>query len=230
MQPYFMPYIGYFQLINAVDVFVIYDNIEYTKKGWINRNRILVNGNAEYFTLPIKKGSDFLHVNQRFLADTFSHDKQKILVKIKECYRKAPNFEETYFLIEEIFSFDITNLFEFINNSIIQTCNYLEINTKIIISSTLNIDHNLKSQEKVLAICKELNASEYVNPKGGIELYSKKTFEKNSFKLSFLETKDFQYKQLGELFIPFLSIIDVLMNNKCEYYKFFLNEFKLLND
>ncbi len=78
MQPYFFPYIGYFQLINTVDEFVVYDNIEFTKKGWINRNRILVNGKDEYITLPIKKDSDFLHVKDRFLAETWSKDSAKM--------------------------------------------------------------------------------------------------------------------------------------------------------
>jgi hypothetical protein len=98
MQPYFIPYIGYFQLINAVDKFVVYDNIEYTKKGWINRNRILSNGKEDIITLPLSKASDFLHVNQRFLAESFEKDKNKFLRKIQECYRKAPNFNFGYSL------------------------------------------------------------------------------------------------------------------------------------
>ncbi len=96
MQPYFLPYIGYFQLINAVDKFVIYDNIEFTKKGWINRNRILVNGKDEFISLPITKASDFLHANQRYLASNFENEKNKILRKIKESYRKAPYFKITH--------------------------------------------------------------------------------------------------------------------------------------
>lgn len=219
MQPYFMPYIGYYQLINAVDVFVVYDNIEYTKKGWINRNRILVNGKDEFITLPLKKDSDFLNVNQRCLAASFEHEKQKILRKIKESYRKACNFHEAFALTEEIFNFNCTNLFEFVFNSIKVVCNYLEIVTELVVSSTIKINHNLKSEEKVIAICKQLNASEYINPIGGTELYSKKTFEKNGIKLCFIKTKDFQYKQLGEIFIPILSIIDVIMFNSKDEVK-----------
>ena len=79
MQPYIFPYIGYFQLINAVDKFVIYDNIQFTKKGWINRNMILVNGKDEYITLPLKKDSDFLNVDERVLSDTFKQEKKKII-------------------------------------------------------------------------------------------------------------------------------------------------------
>ena len=139
MQPYFFPYIGYFQLINAVDEFVIYDNIEFTKKGWINRNRILVNGKDEFITLPLKKDSDYLNVNQRFLSDTWSLDKKKILNKIVEYYRKAPQFDQVYPLVEKCFNSDETNLFSFIYNSINQILQYLSISTKISISSKINI-------------------------------------------------------------------------------------------
>ncbi|MFZ4680566.1 MAG: WbqC family protein [Flavobacterium sp.] len=219
MQPYFLPYIGYFQLINAVDVFVVYDNVEYTKKGWINRNRILVNGKDEFITLPLKKDSDFLHINQRFLADSNKQDKEKMLRKIKECYRKAPNYQEAFALTEEIFSFNSANLFEFVFNSIKVVCDYLEIKTKFTLSSTINIDHMLKSEEKVIAICRQLKASKYINPIGGKELYSKKTFQLNGFNLCFIKTQDFQYKQQGEIFIPFLSIIDVIMFNSKDEVK-----------
>jgi hypothetical protein len=220
MQPYFVPYVGYFQLINSVDLFVVYDNIEFTKKGWINRNRIFVNGKDEYITLPLKKDSDYLHINQRFLSDSFEQDKQKMLRKIKECYRKASNFQQAFALTEEIFNNNSTNLFEFIFNSIKVVCNFLEISTELVVSSTININHSLKSEEKVIAICKQLNAREYINPIGGTELYSKKTFKKNLINLCFIKTKDFQYKQHGEIFIPILSIIDVLMfNHKDEVKK-----------
>ncbi len=211
MQPYFMPYIGYFQLINAVDVFVVYDNIEYTKKGWINRNRILVNGKDEFITLPLKKDSDYLHINQRNLADSFEVDKHRILRKIKECYLKAPNFKQTFVLIEEIFSFDCTNLFEFILNSIKIICKHLDIKTELFISSTININHDLKSEQKVLAICKSFNADCYINSFGGIELYSKEVFFKENIELKFLSKSEYSYSQIGPKFVPNLSILDVLM-------------------
>src|SRR4030042_5533275 len=93
MQPYFLPYIGYFQLMNAVDEFVIYDNIEFSKKGWINRNRILVNGKDSYITIPLKKDSDYLDVRDRYLAETWSSEKIKMLKRIIGSYRKAPRFD-----------------------------------------------------------------------------------------------------------------------------------------
>ena len=228
MQPYFMPYVGYFQLINSVDKFVVYDNIQYTKKGWINRNRILVNGKDEYISLPLKKDSDYLYVNQRLLSENFLKDKLKILNKIKECYRKSPNFKEAFCLIEEIFSFNSTNLFDFIYNSIKVVCNYLEIKTELIVSSTIDINHNLKSEEKVLAICKELKSSVYINPIGGVNLYYKSNFIDRGVELLFLKSDELKYNQFGNEFITLLSIIDVLMFNNCLKIKKMLNNYKLL--
>jgi hypothetical protein len=114
MQPYFFPYIGYFQLVNAVDEFVIYDNIEFTKKGWISRNRILVNGVDTYISLPLKKDSDYLHVKDRYLADTWDIERKKMLNRITESYRKAPYFKETYEVIEKCILYEDRNLFKFI--------------------------------------------------------------------------------------------------------------------
>ena len=213
MQPYFFPYIGYFQLINAVDEFVIYDNIQFTRKGWINRNRILVNQKADYISLALKKDSDYLNVNQRLLSDTWSVDKKKMLNKIVESYRKAPQFEPAYSLFEKCLMIDETNLFDFIHHTLKETLKYLSISSKITVSSTIEIDHQLKSEEKVLAICKALNASTYINPSGGIELYSKERFERNGIKLQFQKSNPINYLQYKNEFVPWLSMVDVIMFN-----------------
>lgn len=228
MQPYFFPYIGYFQLINSVDEFVIYDNIKFTKKGWINRNRILVNQNEDYISLPLKKDSDYLNVNQRFLSDTWSVDRKKMLNKIVESYRKAPQFEPVYSLFEKCLMIDETNLFDFINHSLKETLKYLSISSKITVSSTIEIDHQLKSEEKVLAICKAQNASTYINPSGGIELYSKERFEQNGIKLQFQKSNPINYLQHKNEFLPWLSIIDVMMFNSIDEIKTMTNNYKLI--
>jgi WbqC-like protein family len=216
MQPYFLPYIGYFQLIHAVDVFVLYDNIEYTKKGWINRNRILVNGKDEYITLPLKKDSDYLHIDKRSLTDTFVDEKIKTLRKIAACYRKAPFFNEGYALIERIYACSDTNLYSFIENSIRQVCAYLDIKTTLVVASEQNIDHLLRSEEKVLALCKQLGAKTYINPIGGVELYKRKRFMKEQIDLNFLRPNPFVYSQFQHDFVPWLSIMDVIMFNSRE--------------
>jgi hypothetical protein len=212
MQPYFLSYIGYFQLINEVDEFIVYDNIQFTKRGWIHRNRILENGKDVFISLPLKKDSDFLNVNKRYLADDFDKQRIKLLNKIKNNYRKAPFFEDVFPLVKKVLYYDDNNLFQFILNSIIEICNYLGIKTPIKISSTINIDHSLKGAEKVKAIVKALKADVYINPIGGVDLYNKMDFANDDIDLKFIKTNEFEYCQFDENnFIPFLSIIDVMM-------------------
>ena len=228
MQPYFMPYIGYFQLINSVDKFIIYDNIQYTKKGWINRNRILVNGRDQLITLSVKKDSDYLDVVKRELSESWSKDKDKILKIITSSYSKTPYFKETFELISNCLNNPEKNLFRFIYNSIILINEYLEIKTPIVISSSIDINHALKSQDKVLSLCKAQNADIYINSIGGIELYDKEVFKQNGIKLNFIKSNPTQYKQFSNEFIPWLSIIDVLMFNSKEEIKKYLNNYTLI--
>lgn len=211
MQPYFFPYIGYFQLIAAVDLFIVYDNIKYTKKGWISRNRMLQNGKDVMFSLPLKSGSDFLDVCKRELAADFNRG--KLLNQFKEAYRRAPYFEQTFPLIEQILQYEDTNLFHFLHHSIVKTCKHLGITTEIRISSDIAIDHDLKNQDKVLALCAAVGATTYVNTIGGVELYSKEMFREKHIDLKFIKSKPFEYAQFGAEFVPWLSIIDVMMFN-----------------
>ncbi|HRP58356.1 WbqC family protein [Agriterribacter sp.] len=227
MQPYFFPYIGYFQLIKAVDKFVVYDNIEFTKKGWIHRNRILVNGKDAYISVMLKKDSDYLHVKERVLSEEFEKEKDRIMRRIEGTYKKAPFFSETISLIREITGYNDRNLFNYIYHSIKQLRNHLDIDTELIISSEIAINHDLKGREKVIGICKELDATHYINPIGGIELYNKKEFSENGIELSFLKTREINYKQLDNEFIPWLSVIDVLMFNGKEKTKKLLDEYDL---
>lgn len=225
MQPYFFPYIGYFQLINAADKFVVYDNIQFTKKGWINRNRILVNGAAEYISLPLSKGSDYLNVDQRKLAGTFKTESIKLLRRINESYRKAPQFDTVYPLIESVINAEEENLFGFIYQSLQAVCQFLDIKTEFIISSTLPIDHQLRSQDKVIAICDASGADQYINTIGGKELYSKEIFQQHNIELSFIQSGRVEYPQFANEFVPWLSIIDVMMFNSKEKIKQYIGSF-----
>ena len=211
MQPYFLPYVGYFQLINAADLFIVYDNIKYTKKGWINRNRFLLNGKDAVFSIPLKKDSDSLDIREREISPDFK--KSKLLNQIREAYRRSPYFERTFPLVERIVLEEETNLFKFILNSIRQTCESLAIGTEIAVSSSLPIDHSLPGKAKVVALCKHVGADVYINAIGGQELYSKEDFGAQGIDLKFLKTKPFEYEQLGDKFVPWLSIIDVMMFN-----------------
>jgi len=211
MQPYFLPYIGYYQLVSAVDLFLVYDNIKYTKKGWINRNRMLQNGTDAVFSLPLKSASDSCDVVQRSLATDFNH--VKLLEVWRGAYARAPYFKTTTPLLEKIVSIDEQNLFRFVHNSIIETCAHLELTAAVKVSSTIPIDHSLKGQDKVLALCEAVGAKTYINPIGGSDLYSVDAFRRRGMGLQFIKSHDYTYPQWGDAFIPWLSILDVLMFN-----------------
>jgi hypothetical protein len=228
MQPYFLPYLGYFQLIHAADKFVVYDNIEYTKQSWFNRNRILLNGKDHLFTIPLTKSSDYLKVNEKFISDTFEADRKKILAQIQSAYRKAPYFKEVYPVIESIFKANKKNLFEYLYNSLLAVLSLLSIDTEIIISSDVTIDHELKGADKVIAICNTLQGATYYNPIGGVTLYNKELFKQHGIDLYFLEMIPEPYDQGTGSFISHLSIIDVLMFNGPEQTKRMLDQYKLI--
>jgi hypothetical protein len=222
MQPYFLPYIGYFQLIASVDQFIVYDNIKYTKKGWINRNRMLLNGTDVMFSLPLKKGSDSLDVLERELAADF--DRTKLLNQFKGAYGGAPQFELTYPVLERIVRHEDANLFCYIYHSIVRLCEHLDIKTEIRISSEIAIDHELKGQDKVLALCKAAGADTYINTIGGVELYAKDDFRIQGIDLQFIKARPFEYAQFRAPFVPWLSIVDVLMFNPLNTVRAFINE------
>lgn len=227
MQPYFLPYIGYFQLMNAVDEFVVYDGIKFTKGGWINRNRILANGKDSYITIPLKKDSDYLDVRDRFLADSWPVDRRSILNRIAASYRKAPYFNTSYPLFERVILFEEVNLFSFIFNSLRLVKEYLGIRTELLISSAIPIDDTLRREHKVIAICRARKADTYLNPINGIKLYDKGQFSREGINLHFLKADELTYRQLENDFIAWLSILDVMMFNSRETIGKLLNQYTL---
>lgn len=230
MQPYFLPYIGYFQLIKYVDQFIVYDNIQFTKKGWIHRNRFLQNSKDELFSLSILKDSDFLDIKDRKLSIEFLDSNKKVLRKIEASYRKAPYFEQVFPIMETIFfNKNHQNLFDFIFNSIIIVKNYLEIETPLVISSEIdNLNYFLKNKERVQYICKKLGAKYYINPIGGIELYDKDDFAIQGIQLNFLKSNKIEYNQFDNEFVPWLSILDVMMFNSVGEVNVMLNQYEII--
>jgi hypothetical protein len=220
MQPYFFPYIGYFQLIAAVDLFVIYDNIKYTKKGWINRNRILRNGADCVFTVPLRKDSDSLDVRDRAVAADY--DRGRLVNQLREAYRRAPHFQDGFSIVEKAVMAPLDNLFDYVHGSVAEVCRYLGIETRIVPSSRFAIDPALRAQDKVLALCEAASASIYVNAIGGQELYDREEFRGRSVDLKFLKTYPIEYPQFGDPFVPWLSIIDVMMFNPITRIREFL--------
>ena len=211
MQPYFFPYIGYFQLIAAVDLFIVYDNIKYTKKGWINRNRMLQGGKDVMFSLPLRSDSDALDVRDRALAPDFNRN--KLLNQLRGAYGHAPHFADVFPMIERAVRHDDPNLFGFLNHALACACGHLGLTTPIRASSGIDIDHGLKNQDKVIALSKAVGAATYVNAIGGLDLYNQGAFREQGLDLKFIRAKPFEYAQFGDPFVPWLSIIDVLMFN-----------------
>lgn len=224
MQPYFMPYIGYFQLMKAVDKYIVYDDVNYIKGGWVSRNNILVNGEKKLFTISLNGASPNKLFNEIEIRDDF----RKLLKTLQMNYSKASHYTETMDLLEKIISYPNKQLALFIANSFREILSYLSINTEIILSSDLLKDCSLKGKDKVLHICHILNADTYYNAIGGQDLYDKKEFMDKKVKLFFLETQIKEYPQQAQNFIPFLSMIDVLMNNSVEEINLLLDSYNLL--
>jgi hypothetical protein len=226
MQPYFFPYIGYWQLLNTVDEYVIFDDVNYIKKGWINRNNILLNGKSKRINLHIKDASQNRLIKDTKLAQT-DEDNKILLEVLKQSYHKAPYYEQVIYLVKEILDYKTDNLSEYLTNQIIQVCNYLDIRTKILLSSDIEKDNSLKGEEKIIEICKKRNADTYINAIGGKELYQHERFRKENMELKFLKTRNVNYKQFDNEFVPYLSIIDVMMFNEKEQIKELLDNYEL---
>ena len=227
MQPYFFSYIGYWQLLNAVDEYVVYDDVNYIKNGWINRNRILVNGEPSFFNLQLINASPNKKINEIKLnkSDYFT---RKNIKTIELAYKKAPYFNDIFPLIVKILNDPTEQLSTYIYNSILSINDYLNINTKIIMSSQIEKNNDLKGQDKVIEICKKLKGTEYYNAIGGIELYDKAIFQENGIQLSFVQSNSIEYNQFNNDFVPYLSIIDVLMFNSRDQIYQMLNAYRLI--
>jgi hypothetical protein len=226
MQPYFLPYIGYFQLIKAADVFVIYDDVNYINKGWINRNYLLGVNNKQGFTLPLNQASQNKLINEIDIFE-FEKFKKSFLRTVELSYKKSPYYSSCVALINSIFDYQGLNLSGFIRNSIEVLARYLNISTAIVPSSSVYQNNNLKAQDRIIDICKKESATVYVNPIGGLELYSKELFTENQLELFFLKSGLIEYPQFNNEFIPWLSIIDVLMFNSKEQIHHLLKKYEL---
>lgn len=227
MQPYIFPYIGYFQLIHAVDKFVIYDDVNFINRGWINRNRILVNGKESLFTIPLKEASQNKLINE-IEVNWDSAWKNKWVKTLEQSYKKAPFFQQVMPLVEQtlgqekqIFSEIIVANLQIIND-------YLGISTEIVPSSVIYQNTELKAQNRIIDICLQEKATHYINPIGGLELYDKQVFAEKGMLMNFIKSQSVQYPQLKNEFVPWLSILDVLMFNSVEKIHEFLNAYELV--
>lgn len=228
MQPYFFPYIGYFQLINAVDKFVFYDDVNFIKGGWINRNRILLNGKDQYITLQCIKASPHKLIKE-VEVDVKSKEYANLLKTIEMAYKKAKYFNKVFPIIENVFHINIATVSFLAERSILAIAKYLNIKTQFLKSSeAFSETKGLEKTERLIAICKKTETDNYINSAGGMELYSTDIFAANKIHLSFIKSRTIQYNQFKKEFIPWLSIIDVVMFNSPEEINKMLNQYELI--
>jgi hypothetical protein len=210
MQPYIFPYVGYFQLIAAADIFVCLDDVNFISRGWINRNRILVN-NAEYlFSIPLKHASQNQIICNTFVADNLNW-RERLLKTISQAYRRAPYFFEALPVIEQVLNTPCESISELAYLSIKCCSDYLGIATILRPSSVPYKNSSLKAQTRIIDICTNEGASSYINAPGGTALYDPHIFKNAGLDLYFLTPSIFEYQQFEKNFVPGLSIIDVMM-------------------
>jgi hypothetical protein len=215
MQPYLFPYLGYFQLVHAVDTFVVYDDVAFIKQGWINRNRLLINGQPAYFTVPVKHASSFTLIRDAVVDDDPQNARwvEKTLKTVDIAYRRAPEFQRVFPMVEAVLTAPTRRIAELALASVKAVMHALDLRREWIDSSTCFENAHLKGEDRVLAICRQQGASEYVNALGGKELYSRERFAAEGIRLRFLQPRSVTYRQFHAPFVPWLSIIDVLMFN-----------------
>jgi hypothetical protein len=213
MQPYVFPYVGYYQLIGAVDRFVVSDDVTYIKQGWINRNRLLINGEAAYFTIPLRRAASSTLIRDMVIDDEGQAGwRRRLLKTIANYYRRTPRFQHVFPIVEAVFTLQTASIAEMACASLTRVCEYLGIGTAFV-PSTQYGNHQLKGEARVIDTCLRESADRYINAIGGQTLYSKATFAGRGIHLSFLQSRPIEYGQFGGPFVPWLSIIDLLMFN-----------------
>jgi len=229
MQPYFFPYLGYWQLLGSVDRFVIYDDVNYIKGGWINRNRILINGKPSYITAPLYQAS----YNKRICDVSLQSSpvwRKKMVKSIENAYRKAPFFSEVFPIIEKTICYKTENLADFLAYHLKAMAVFLGINTEFVKTSRCYKNHDLTGQDRILDICKREGANEYINLQGGQALYDAEAFRRLGIDLCFMVMQHAPYAQRAAGFTRCLSLIDALMENGPYGVAQQLDKFDLVTD
>ncbi len=215
MQPYIFPYIGYFHLIDSIDTFIFYDDVNFINSGWVNRNKILVNNKEFLFTIPTD-WSQNKKISEVTVTEDYTRWKRKFFSTIKHSYGKEKYYKDGIAIIEQTFEQSVS-LNEICKRSVKNVLRYLEIEKNIIDSSTVFNNENLKSEIRIKDICKKSKANTYINTSGGKALYSKEYFANNCIQLYFIKSKEN---------LNFLSIIDTIMKYGRETKKF-IKEYEL---
>ncbi len=212
MQPYFFPYVGYFSLLQAADKFVFYDDVNFIKGGWINRNRLLLGGKVGYFTVPLDNASSFSKINSIAIKSDLPW-KTRILAQISGSYSHAPYYESVIALVKKVLDTQDGRISTLARSSILAVVEYLALDRRYAMSSEIYKNQEKKGAARVIDICRQESAATYVNLPGGRDLYSTEEFSEAGLELEFLDVRLDSYPQSTDVFHPGLSIIDVLMFN-----------------
>lgn len=227
MQPYYFPYLGYFQLMNAVDTFVILDNVQFVKRGWIQRNRILLEGGMKQIHMKIDHMTQHKKICEHNRIIDLVHEHYQIRL-LSHAYKHAPYYGEVMPMIERIMNDEEPNVAVYLEKLLTEIRNYLELDTELLVASSLDYDKSLKREELVIEICRSLNTDHYINAIGGQALYEKEKFAKSGISLDFIKMDRIEYPQFNHPFVPDLSIIDVMMFNSKSKIRELLNAYTLI--
>jgi len=208
MQPYLFPYLGYFQLIYASDLFLIYDDVAYIKQGYINRNSILSPNGTTRFTIPVPGASS----NKLISELEFSQDVSKTLKTIEQSYSKAPWFEDVFPIIRGTLELSDRSITSVCQRSFEDIFSYLGVEKQFKKTSELDYDRSASARDRLVELCKQFGADCYINAPGGRKLYAKQDFAERGIDLKFVESFPVEYSQGKDEFVSNLSIIDVLMH------------------
>lgn len=224
-QPYFFPYLPYWQLIACADMFLIADDYAYMRKSWINRNRILVNGEPRFFRIRIRDASSF-----RMIGDTEILPPDRDLLKTLDmAYHKAPHFDEGFAVARAVLEYPDQNLVDFLEHSYRVICDYLGIDTPLMRTSALPGNNLYKKEFRIYDFCHRLGADTYVNAVGGQHLYHFDDFVREGLRLRFLRSCCEPYPQFGDSFTPGLSILDAMMFNSREQLQRLLGQYSFID-
>src|ERR1051326_4259573 len=231
MQPYFFPYLGYFQLIKSVDRFIFFDDVQYIRHGWLNRNRILKPGEGWQFIIASLQKHKQAELIRNINLQPGEEWRQKITRQLMHYKKKAKYYDETMQLLSVCFDTTETNIAKFNAYSVKMICAHLQIPFKAEISSEMNFDYsNVKDAgEWALRMCEQLKAEEYINPPSGKDLFEAAKFTESNIKLTFLSPVLDAYDQKRKKFESGLSIIDVLMFNGIVQTKQLIDKFETIN-
>jgi hypothetical protein len=227
MQPYFFPYLGYYQLIGAVDKFVVFDDVNFINRGWINRNNILVNGEKFLFSIPLCDASQ-----NKLIKDIEIHPgeiwKRKALRTIEQSYGKAKYFKEGYPIVSNVINSGVNGISELAQLSLFAVAKYVGLNTEFVDSSVQYNNSKLTGQSRIIDVCKREVTKKYMNLIGGMEIYSKDLFDAEGIELRFIKTKPYFYRQFDDKFVNNLSMIDILMFNSRDEIAALLQNYELV--